>query len=51
VDADLVPRLLDWLGRQVLPDDGQVRAELARFIPEYSSARGPATEDRRAANE
>ncbi len=51
VEADLVPRLLDWLGGQALPGDDEVRAELARFIPEYSGGQNAALEGRRAANE
>jgi len=51
VEANLVPRVLDWLGRQTLPADEEVRAELTRFIPEYSGGQNAGLEGRRAANE
>ena len=51
VDQDLLPRLLEWLGRQDLPRDDEVRAELARLIPEYSSSEPVAPPERRVANE
>jgi len=51
VDTDLLPKLLDWLGRQDLPADDEVRVELARFIPEYSSGERVAPPERRVANE
>ena len=51
VDQDLLPKLLEWLGRQDLPQDDEVRAELARLIPEYSSSEPVAPPERRVANE
>ncbi len=51
VDADLLPRLLDWLSRLDVPAADTVRAELTRFIPEYSSGRSATAVDKKVANE
>jgi FlaA1/EpsC-like NDP-sugar epimerase len=51
VDADLLPRLLDWLSRPDVPAAEAVRAALARFIPEYSGGRDAAAESRKVVNE
>ena len=48
--TDLLPRLLAWLNRSDTPAAGTVRAELTRFVPEYSAAPA-ASADKRAANE
>ena len=51
LDGELVPRLLEWLGRRELPSDDEVRAGIARFVPEYSGAPGVAAEGERVVNE
>ena len=51
VEAELLPRLLDWLHRPDMPSPNAVRAELARFVPEYSGGGAVPAADKRAANE
>ena len=50
-DADLLQRLLDWLSRPDLPSADDVRAGLARFIPEYSGGHAARAKGERVANE
>ena len=36
-NGDWLGRLLEWLDRRELPGDGEVRADLARWLPEYNN--------------
>jgi FlaA1/EpsC-like NDP-sugar epimerase len=40
VEPEWLSRLIQWLVRPVTPSDDEVRVDLARWVPEYSSTKG-----------